>query len=404
MAGMLSIVIPALNEEAAIGGVVGACLDAEGPVCEAGGVDGVEVIVVDDGSTDRTAEIVSGLAESHESLRLVSHETNLGYGAALKTGFREAKGEFLGFLDGDDTCDPRSFGALLAKLKASEADLAIGARLGPGTRMPFIRRVGNRFFACVLRVLSGRRVSDAASGQRVFRRTLVPELEGLPDGLNFTPAMSSRVAFDAEMKLVEVPIPYGERAGRSKLGVVRDGWRFLRVILETALGYRPGPFFYVFALVLWGFALGYGLGPLDHYAQTRTVPEDYIQRLLAVFTAGVAGLVFFLSGTASQRLAHIVHGLPPPPFRGVRGLAKRLVAGLPGTRAALLVLAAAALLAGPAVTWIRTGKTEAHWSLVLTGLLLFLMAAVYAAFFIQDRMISRWEARRRRGPARRPSA
>ncbi len=62
------------------------------------------------------------------------------------------------------------------------------------------------------------------------------------------------------------------------------------------------------------------------------------------------------------------------------------------------------LLAGPALTWIRTGKTDAHWSLVLTGLLLFLIAAVYAAFFIQDRMISRWEARRQRDSARRPAA
>lgn len=101
-AATLSIVIPAWNEEAGIGAIVTRTLAARSQIMAQSGVAGVEVIVVDDGSRDRTAEIARGFAE----VRVISHPANRGYGAAIKTGFAEATGELLGFLDADGTCDP----------------------------------------------------------------------------------------------------------------------------------------------------------------------------------------------------------------------------------------------------------------------------------------------------------
>jgi glycosyltransferase involved in cell wall biosynthesis len=402
MKGTLSIVVPALNEEEAIGGVLRSCLDASAGICEQGGVESVEVIMVDDGSTDATAEV----AGSVEGVSVVRHERNLGYGAALMTGFRAARGEYLGFLDGDGTCDPAAFGGLLKELDDRSADLVIGMRLGAGTRMPLVRRIGNRFFAALLRALSGRKVRDTASGMRVFRRSLLPAFGALPEGLDFTPAMTARVAFDPSLRCVERPIPYSERAGRSKLGVVRDGWRFLRAIVGLAFSYRPGPFFYLAAAVLWGVAVGYtiptvaaalrgGELPVVGHVRQGELPIWMIHRLLTILVSAVAGLVFFLAGTAGQRIAHLVHGLPPPGSRGMSGLAKRLVAGLPATKAAVLLLAGGLVLAGPAIGYFRTWKVVAPWYRVLGGLFLVLAAAVFAAYAVQDRMISAWERRRR---------
>ena len=402
MSGTLSIVVPALNEEEAVGQVLGSCLAAADGICREGGVDDVEVILVDDGSTDRTAEVASGI----EGVRVVRHETNRGYGAALMTGFRVARGDYLGFLDGDGTCDPAAFGALLGDLEAKGADLAIGMRLGAGTRMPFVRRVGNRFFAALLRVLSGRRVRDTASGMRVFRRSLLPAFGALPDGLDFTPAMTSRVAFDPALSFTEHPIPYSERSGASKLGVVRDGWRFLRAIVGLALSYRPGPFFYIAAAMLWGVAIGYtiptvagvvpeGELPVVEHVTQGEFPIWMLPRLLTILVAAVGGLVFFLAGAAGQRIAHLVHGLPPPLSRGLSGLAKRVVAGLPATKALALLVAGAVVLVGPGIEYLKTWQVLVPWYRVLGGLFLVLAAAIFAAYAVQDRMISVWERRRR---------
>jgi glycosyltransferase involved in cell wall biosynthesis len=409
MSERFSIIVPALNEEDAIEGVLRSCLAASDGICEEGGVDSVEVILVDDGSTDRTAEIASGI----EGVRIVSHEANRGYGAALMTGFRAAEGDYLGFLDGDDTCDPTAFGGLLKGLREGDgADLVIGMRLGAGTRMPLVRKVGNRFFATLLRVLSGRKVRDTASGMRVFRRSLVPAFGALPEGLDFTPAMTSRVAFDPSLSFAERPIPYSMRSGNSKLGVVRDGVRFLRAIVGLAISYRPGPFFYLAAALLWGVAVGYTIPtvtdivrgvelPVVEHVSQGELPIWMLHRLLTIMIATVAGLVFFLAGTAGQRIAHLVHGLPVPGSSGISGLAKRLVAGLPATKAIALLVAGAAVLAGPALAYFRTWTVLVPWYRVLGGLFLVLAATVFAAYAVQDRMISAWERKRRLEDAKR---
>jgi len=115
----------------------------------------------------------------------------------------------------------------------------IGSRMtGTDSQMPLVRRVGNTVFAALVSLVSNVRITDCASGQRVLRREALNLLYPLPDGLNFTPVMSTR-AIHENLKMVEVPITYSERAGRSKLSVVKDGWRFLITILGTAFAYNP---------------------------------------------------------------------------------------------------------------------------------------------------------------------
>jgi hypothetical protein len=208
-------------------------------------VSDLELIVVDDGSSDATADI----AARYSDVRLIRQPANRGYGAALKTGFSRARGNLLGFLDADGTYPPDHFPNLCRVALAEEADLVIGSRMsGSESEMPLVRRVGNFIFANLVSLLGNHRVSDSSSGMRVIRRDALSHLYPLPDGLNFTPVMSTR-ALHEEIHWLEVPIPYKERVGRSKLSVVRDGTRFLYTIIWTALNYNP-------VRILGGIGLG----------------------------------------------------------------------------------------------------------------------------------------------------
>lgn len=272
----LSVIIPAYNEEDGIAEIIERVL-ASVPDVKAVGIDEVECIVVDDGSRDRTAEIAA-----RYPIRLI-RQPNRGYGGAIKTGFRHARGELLAFLDADSTYPPEYFGRLCQPALAG-ADLVIGSRMaGASSEMPLVRRVGNLFFAALLNVVGCARISDSASGMRVLRRTALPQLYPLPDGLNFTPAMSTR-ALHEHLAMVEVPIPYRERAGRSKLSVIRDGLRFLHSILWTTLTYNPVRIFggLGLLLLLFGLLLG-GAGLLAGTAENAwPFPQLFMALVLLV--------------------------------------------------------------------------------------------------------------------------
>lgn len=229
----LSVVIPAYNEEQGIKEISERVLKIVDGLKQVG-VDALELIVVDDGSKDQTVEI----ADSIPGVKVISHDRNKGYGAALKTGFSAAQGELIGFLDADGTYPPEYFPALCEKA-LNGADLVIGSRMsGAASEMPFTRRVGNIFFASLLSLISRQRVTDSASGMRVFKRHILEQLNPLPDGLNLTPVMSTRAIHEG-ISIAETPIPYSERVGSSKLSVVRDGSLFLRSMIWTAMSYNP---------------------------------------------------------------------------------------------------------------------------------------------------------------------
>ena len=139
----LSVVIPAYNEEDSIVAVMQRVLSAR-PALREQGVEGLELIVVDDGSRDRTRELV----RAEPAARLLCHERNGGYGAALKTGFAAAQGEYVGFLDADGTYPPEHFPNLCRVALQENADIVIGSRMaGEASEMPAVRRLGNLIFA-----------------------------------------------------------------------------------------------------------------------------------------------------------------------------------------------------------------------------------------------------------------
>ncbi len=230
-----TIVIPALNEEQALAGTLTDVLQAREQIMAETPVTAVQVVLVNDGSTDRTQEI----AEGFEDVTTVRFERNRGYGAAIKAGFKIDDSELVGFMDADGTLEARSWIDLLNAMFARRADIVLGARLNPHSRMPRIRRFGNWCFARLLGYISGQPLTDCASGMRVLKRSILKYIMPLPDGLHFTPAMSCNALLDRRVRLVEVPVPYAERVGRSKLSVVRDGFRFLTIILLTGCFYNP---------------------------------------------------------------------------------------------------------------------------------------------------------------------
>lgn len=301
----LSVVIPAYNEEEAIGAVLERTMAVAPALAEAG--LGLEVIVVDDGSRDGTAGVVARWPQVH----LLRHPTNRGYGAALKTGFHSARGDLLAFFDADGTYPPEALPDLCRPLLGEEADLVIGCRMAGGeSRMPAVRRLGNFLFATLLTLLGNHPVRDSASGMRVLRRDILPLLYPLPDGLNFTPAMSARALHEG-VRVVEVPIAYEERVGESKLHPLRDGLRFLGSILETVLSYNPVRPLGILGVAGIGLALVYFLALVG----VRLSGVTYLGPwgTLGVFAAlvlAVAGVSLLTLGETFNRLVALFHQHP----------------------------------------------------------------------------------------------
>jgi hypothetical protein len=227
-------VIPAWNEEDGIAAIAERVWSV-GPALREVGIDDLELIVVDDGSRDRTAEVAGGFP----FVRLLRHPVNRGYGAAIKTGFGQARGDLVAFLDADGTYPPENLPALCRVAREQGADVVVGSRRsGAASQMPVVRRVGNFVWSSLVSLIGNQRVADPASGMRVLQRAALDHLYPLPDGLHFTPVMSTRAVHEG-LRVVEVPVAYSERVGRSKLSVVRDGTRFLTTILWTSLEYNP---------------------------------------------------------------------------------------------------------------------------------------------------------------------
>lgn len=208
----ISVVVPCYNEEVGIGLTLSDMPEM---------VD--EVVVVDNNSVDRTAEIAQALGAT------VVHEPVQGYGAAYKTGFRRATGDVIVTMDGDGTY-PRNFiPVLLDVMLAEDVDFITCDRTGhkskgAGTRL---RVLGNWILNIVQALLFGHYVSDSQSGMWVFRRSILPLLELTSDGMSFSEEIKIEAFSHPTLKARELPIYYRARVGDSKLNIWKDGFRNL---------------------------------------------------------------------------------------------------------------------------------------------------------------------------------
>ena len=374
MAGphVLTIVIPALNEEEAIGDTLRRTREARAFICANSPVSDVDIVVVSDGSTDRTEEIAKGF----DDVTVLVFEKNRGYGAAIKCGFEHGRGDLVSFLDADGTCDPKTFAELCRALDEQQADLVLGSRMGPDSEMPLVRTIGNRIFAWILGALSKRVVQDTASGMRVIRRDALDSLYPLPDGLHFTPAMSARALLEDKLRLVEVPMPYSERVGRSKLSVVKDGVRFLSVILRAAVAYRPSRPLLLGAGLLGLGTLAVAFQPVSYWLSHGELRETMIYRVMLASLLGTLSAVVVCSALVSERVAALVHRRPIASL-GVTGQLGRLLSR--GTRRWGIVglLAAAILSSSPGMLqYLSTGQVAMHWSRAMLSSLLVIVAVM----------------------------
>ncbi|MBN1916651.1 MAG: glycosyltransferase family 2 protein [Verrucomicrobia bacterium] len=381
----LTIVIPAYNEEKAIASIIERCLAERERIMAETPVSEVEIVVVNDGSRDRTAEI----ARRYEVVRLISYDKNQGYGAALKRGFDEAHGTLVSFLDADGTCDPAYFIPLVNELVKQKADVALGSRLGPESEMPRIRRLGNRIYTMLINALTSAKITDSASGMRVIRKASLQRLYPLPDGLHFTPAMTARAVSVDSLKLIEVPISYKERVGKSKLSVIRDGLRFLEVIVDIILSYRPLRFFFYVAAFALGVAAILFIRPLQYYVMYRNVPDWMVYRLIAVVVLVLASLTMMTVGLVADQIAELVNA--EVRRRRARAIERFVRAVL--SHRALIVAGPVLVVIGLAVNW-RTfhqllveGHVKVPWVFPVTGAFFVLMGVWSWALGMLQRIV-----------------
>lgn len=221
----VSIVMPCLNEEE----TVGVCVEKAVGWLARRGIPG-EVLVVDNGSTDRSIEIAEAAGAR------VIHERRRGYGQAYLRGFAEAHGDYIVMGDSDDTYDFSDLDALIAPLDHG-ADMVLGNRFAGGIdkgAMPWAHRyIGSPIINIVIRLFFGTRIGDSQSGLRAFRRGVTDRLGLRSSGMELASEMIVS-ASRAGLTIAEVPAPYAIRRGESKLNTVRDGWRHLRYLLLAA--------------------------------------------------------------------------------------------------------------------------------------------------------------------------
>ncbi len=368
----LHFVIPAYNEEQSIESIIRRSLAARQTIIANSPVDDVGITVVSDGSTDRTVEIAQRYADQ---IKLIVFEENRGYGAAIKEGWRQADADLLGFLDADGTCDPNFFATLCLALERDKSDVALGNRMHLKSKMPLVRRIGNFIFAGFLTMFSSKRVQDSASGMRVIRRSSLPKLIPLPDGMHFTPAISARAMLDRDLKVSELDMPYHEREGESKLKVWKDGMRFLRVIFEAAFLYRPSRPLELLAFICFILATSLMIFPMYYYLKTRMVAEWMIYRFVVFNLLATSAFLLFCASYLSRRIVDMVL------FNRSTSWRASLVSNFLNSSLFWCLPLALFLIGGLLVMpsfeeLIKTGATNEHWSRFIVMSFMYVVAII----------------------------
>jgi glycosyltransferase involved in cell wall biosynthesis len=222
---LLSIIVPVYNEQQFVEAAVRRVLEQNWRM---------EVIIVDDGSSDGTPEIVARLAEEFPEVQLLTHDKNSGKGAALRTGFAQATGEILIIQDADLEYDPADYPKLLGPILDGRADVVYGSRFlgGPHRVLNFHHYVANRALTTLSNVLTNLNLTDMETCYKVFRREVLESLTLRRDDFGFEPEFTAQIAA-AKMRVYEVPISYsGRDYDQGKKITPKDGLKALWVIVS----------------------------------------------------------------------------------------------------------------------------------------------------------------------------
>ena len=232
-----SIIIPCYNEKHAIRETI-ECIWA---VIRKSDIKNVEIIAVNDGSTDGSEHVLNALATESQAgeLIVIHHNRNQGYGAALKTGIRRSQSDYICITDADGTYPNERIPELIRKITSNDLDMVVGARIGENVDYSKIRSIPKMILVPWVSFLCGTEVPDMNSGLRIFRRDRSLDfLNLLPDGFSFTTTIT--ICLLRNRYAVEfTPISYARRIGKSHIKPIRDTLRFTQLILRTGMYFAP---------------------------------------------------------------------------------------------------------------------------------------------------------------------
>lgn len=246
-----SIVIPCYNEEKTLA----ACVEKVMKIAREKLT--LEIIIVDDASSDASVDIARELGKTYREIRLLRHDKNMGKGAALRTGFKNATGDFVAVQDADLEYNPEELRKLLIPLIEGDADVVLGSRFsssGPHRVLYFWHYMGNRFLTFLSNMLTDLNLTDMETCYKVFRRDIIQNIDFRENRFGFEPEIVARIAH-MRLRIYEMGISYRGRtyAEGKKIGV-RDGFRALYCILRYNAHKAPLPVQFLFYLFIGGFA------------------------------------------------------------------------------------------------------------------------------------------------------
>jgi glycosyltransferase involved in cell wall biosynthesis len=277
-----SIVIPAKNEEQGLAETL--------PKLRALYPD-TEIIVVNDGSDDRTVQVCE-----EAGVTVVSHPYSKGNGAAVKAGARVATGDYIVFMDADGQHDPTDIEKLLYKLEEGY-DLVVGARSGLQSQASVVRWSANGLYNRIASWMVNRKIDDLTSGFRaVDRRKFLSFLYLLPNGFSY-PTTSTMAFFRAGYSVGFVPIEVGPRMGDSHIRLVRDGVRFFLIIFKIGTLYSPLKVYFPTAVLVSG------LGVLNYVITAWNTGGFRFTNMSTLLV--MAGVLIFLIGLLSEQLTNL---------------------------------------------------------------------------------------------------
>ena len=283
----LSIVLPAKNEAAAIGATVE---KIHAQLLQMQIVGEIEVLVVNDGSTDDTAAVAQAAGA-----RVVQHPYSKGNGAAIKTGARAASGDVIVFMDADGQHDPADIARLLKELEQGY-DMVVGARQN-GSQASVGRGLANGFYNRLASWMTGHKVEDLTSGFRAVRADKFREfLYLLPNGFSY-PTTSTMAFFRAGYAVAYIPIHAAKRIGKSHIRLLHDGTRFLLIIFKIGTLFSPLKIFAPVALLMFLLASGW-------YGWTWVHEGRFTNMSTLLYTGSV---VVFLMGLISEQITALMY-------------------------------------------------------------------------------------------------